>query len=174
MRERFSSLFSGIQDWWQAREPRERVLIGVLLPIILIIVLYLYIWQPLAQSVDAAQAKHDRYLQLAPQLIQMSARLSALQQAGFSPTSNTQNPSELLRNLLTQNQLNTPSNQMTLQVNDNEISVQINDAPFDKLLSVLSGVENAGLIIDSFDATRTGAGVVNARVSIQTPTSTSS
>ncbi len=152
-------------------QPRERVVVAVGIVVVAITLVYLILWEPLANArTRQAQALADQRA-LAERLETIGA---ALQKARASGIGAIQGREQSLLTLIDQQgkspELGKPPSRMQPE-GDNEVKLWFEDVPFDALVRWMMNLEtrNGVQIVGAELERRAGAGLVNARLTVTRP-----
>jgi type II secretory pathway component PulM len=155
-------------EWLSEREPREILLLKIVTPLVVLFLLYSFAWTPMLQLISSPSGSDNQQIeQNWPQILSLTARLQALNNAGFD-LRNMQKPTK--ENILAQFKsagLANTSNQIKFDYDDNGATVSIKSASFDHLLQVLNKIHlRNGLQVTQFSAKRTGPGLANVNFTL--------
>lgn len=126
-----------LQRFWQARQPRERIILGLGGGILLIALVYAEIWHPIATALTQLQHSVPA-LRSAAQQLQIDARQAKTLKTQ-NPVSNASNDiGDLLRQSASNHQLNITNLQ---QNNDGHWQLQIAAADFQSLITWLAELQ---------------------------------
>lgn len=148
-----------VMMWWEARAPRERLLLAVLLIVLAVWLIVVAVWQPLQsarQHLGDQIARHDR-------------ALSVLQSQPVTAAPETVTDGRPLANVITDS---VGAFQLTirrLEPEGSRVRVVLEDAPFDAVILWLETVQrDQGLRVSEIEMTRRPApGVVNAVLALE-------
>ena len=158
----FEPLREKFGGWWDERNPRERIILKVAVPLCLIFLIYSFAWQPLMDSLDTASADNPQLEQNWPQILELAGRIQELSNAGYS-IQNMQRPTQaIILEKFKAAGLATTSNQFNLQYNQDGAIISIKAASFDHLLQVLERIHvQNGLVVSKFSAQHVGPGLAD-------------
>jgi type II secretory pathway component PulM len=161
--ESIAPLRDHLDSWLSERNPREILILKIFVPSLVLFLLYSFAWGPIMQVLTSSDNTNSQQLeQNWPQILSLTARVQALNNAGFN-IENMQKPTK--ENILTQLKsagLATTSNQLKFSFDDSGATVSIKAASFDKLLQVLGHIhQRNGLQVTHFSAKRAGPGLVD-------------
>lgn len=148
---------------WQALEQRERRLLSVLGVFLLLVFLWLGVWQPVQQSVENAERRLDAQRNTLALVERHTQRIHAAREQQGS------GPSEVISSAQLSGYLNTLTQQLELEVTriqpQNESRVMVfNEANFDAVIDMVAQLVSRGVIIEHLDISETNdAGVVRVR-----------
>ncbi|WP_217475533.1 type II secretion system protein M [Stutzerimonas stutzeri] len=148
---------------WQRLQPRERLSLTLLGAFLLVVLLYLLLWQPAQQRARDARAAFQQERQLYGYLEQnteLARQMSRNQSVSLAP--------EQLQGLVTQS-----AQQRGLVIesfdigNDGSLQVALPGASYATLLSWFDELQAAGASLAEVSISRVGEGLVDARVSFR-------
>lgn len=148
---------------WQRLQPRERLSLTLLGAFLLVVLLYVLLWQPAQQRARDAQAYFQQERELHAYLEQNTEL--ARQMSRSNPVSLA---SEQLQGLVTQT---AQQNGLTIESfdfgNDGSLQVTLPGAPYGTLLRWFDELQAAGATLAEVSISQAGEGVVDARVSFR-------
>ena len=156
---------------YQELQPRERVMVAVGAVVVLITLIYLVFWEPLANARAKQQAALTDERALAERLETIGA---AVQKARASGVGAIQGRDQSLLTLIDQQgrapELGKPPSRMQPE-GENEVKVWFEDVSFDALVRWMAQLEtrNGVKIVGAEIERRAGAGLVNARLTVTRP-----
>ena len=137
-----------MKDWFEALEPRERVMVSIAGAFIVFAVYWFAIWQPLARGTDDLEARIGDWRVAIAELAPLRGRL---EQGGSQPVQAGRNQSlvVIVDNTLRERQLYS-SLQRSQPTNTNGIRVEFSDIAFDDLVLWLGELASQfGLYVQS-------------------------
>lgn len=145
--------------WWQARAPRERLLLNVLMVLVAVWLAFLTIWQPL-------QAARGR---LGDQIARHERALSVLQSQPVVAATVSAPDDRPLNVVITETAAAFQLTIRRLEPDGPRISVVLDEAPFDAVMLWLeAAARDHGLRVTELELTRRPApGVVNATLALE-------
>ena len=155
-----------MREWWLERTPREQTLLGAGLAVLLFLLVYLAVWEPLQRNLQTSQAQVE---QLQADLAWMQA--AAARRPGAQSTSSPAT-GESLASLIEQSVRRAELADRVKRIearSREDVQIVFEAAPFDDLLLWLEALarQNAVRVAQaSVDATPQ-AGLVNARLVLQ-------
>lgn len=148
---------------WQRLQPRERLSLTLLGAFLLVVLLYVLLWQPAQQHARDAQAYFQQERELHAYLEQNTEL--ARQMSRSNPVSLA---SEQLQGLVTQT---AQQNGLTIESfdfgNDGSLQVTLPGAPYGTLLRWFDELQAAGATLAEVSISQAGEGIVDARVSFR-------
>lgn len=148
---------------WQRLQPRERLSLTLLGAFLLVVLLYVLLWQPAQQRARDAQAYFQQERELHAYLEQNTEL--ARQMSRSNPVSLA---SEQLQGLVTQT---AQQNGLTIESfdfgNDGSLQVTLPAAPYGTLLRWFDELQAAGATLAEVSISQAGEGIVDARVSFR-------
>ena len=145
--------------WWEARVPRERLLLSVLMVVLGIWLIFAAIWQPLQSA----------RLRLGDQIARQDRALSVLQSQPAAVETETVPDDRPLANVITDSVAAFQLTIRRLEPEGPRVRVVLEDAPFDAVILWLDAVQrDQGLRVSEIELTRRPApGVVNAVLALE-------
>lgn len=160
-----------MKNWYNSLNPRERNLVfyGSIISIVLII--GLFIVQPLIEKNQALNKVIASQKASLKNMHKQSLQVKQLQQQGTSKTntSSNQSPQQKIETALQTMRLKTALERMQSQ-GSNGVRIILKDANADRTMRLLSDLENKhGLLIDSLTVNTNNkeAGLIDARITIK-------
>ena len=145
--------------WWEARVPRERWLLSVLMVVLGIWLIFAAVWQPLQSA----------RLRLGDQISRQDRALSVLQSQPAAVETETVSDDRPLANVITDSVAAFQLTIRRLEPEGPRVRVVLEDAPFDAVILWLDAVQrDRGLRVSEIEITRRPApGVVNAVLALE-------
>ncbi len=145
--------------WWEARVPRERLLLMVLMVVLGIWLIFAAIWQPLQSA----------RLRLGDQVARQDRALSVLKSQPVQVETETVPDDRPLANVITDSVAAFQLTIRRLEPEGPRVRVVLEDAPFDAVILWLDAVQrDRGLRVSEIEITRRPApGVVNAVLALE-------
>ena len=151
-------------SWWNNLNQRERLLIGLGIPLLLVVMFYLYMWQPLSRELS----------QLRLRVPENNATLAWMnhQLAGFENSSSSSQSSGQGQPLLTVIErvaINTKVKDAIQRVqpgNDGSVEIWFQEAVADQLFLWIDQLSGSQVAVVSATITRATPGLVSARVKV--------
>ncbi len=153
-----------MKTWFMQLNQREQLSVTVMVVAVVLCLLYLFLWKPLATQRAALALQNTATAESLGRVDAMASEYKQLRKSGAKASSNRN-----LTTLINQSTAQSSLSVSRLQPNaKGEIQVRLENAAFDKLLSWLHRVEfREGLLVREVSVTQTGnAGRVNATVRI--------
>lgn len=148
---------------WQRLQPRERLSLTLLGAFLLVVLLYMLLWQPAQQRARDAQAYFQQERELHAYLEQnteLARQMSRTNPVSLAP--------EQLQGLVTQT---AQQNGLTIESfdfdNDGSLQVTLPGAPYGTLLRWFDELQAAGATLAEVSISQAGEGIVDARVSFR-------
>lgn len=135
-----------ILTWFNQYNPREQLIILLGAACLLLYVLYLSVWRPLAEQQQQLQLQNQRAQETLVNVKVLADQYKQLQQTGAtSQSSENLNLSQIVDRSVASNQLSMKRYQPAA---DGDAQIRFENMPFDNLLSWLDQMENRyGLLI---------------------------
>lgn len=148
---------------WQRLQPRERLSLTLLGAFLLVVLLYMLLWQPAQQRARDAQAYFQQERELHAYLEQnteLARQMSRSNPVSLAP--------EQLQGFVTQT---AQQNGLTIESfdfgNDGSLQVTLPGAPYGTLLRWFDELQAAGATLAEVSISQAGEGIVDARVSFR-------
>ena len=144
-----------MKNWWQNLTLRERLFVGVGGVVLLLLLFYFLLWQPLAQSVASEQNSLTTKQNNIRWITAAAARVSALQNAGFHVAVGHQPILKVVNQTLTSAKLNYYLKQAPLP-KAHEVDLAFVGVPFGNLMTWLRQIWlQQGIVVQSLKVIRT-------------------
>lgn len=128
--------FASASEFWQARNPRERMMLASLAALLILAVFYLFLVEP-------ALAGREQLSRSVPQLRQQVAEMQTLaKQASSLPPPSQRTRAPLARESLATTLANHGLNAQNLNVSGEIVRLQVSDAAFSNLTNWLGSVRS--------------------------------
>ena len=157
-----------IREYLQQRTPRERVLLLTMAALVILLLLYSLIIEPLVQSRAELTDVVERNRQIYTSIRAAAAEARALRRGNVGASSSRGQEAQGLIGQIEQSarQKGLADNLKRIQpTGKSEIGIWFEQSRFETLLGWLAEMEHQyGIEVKSLEIERTGAGIVNARV----------
>ncbi len=150
--------------WWRNLNQRERMLVSFGVPVLLVIMFYLYLWQPVAEDIDRLRRKVPENNAT---LAWMNHQLSSFNK--LSATQKSSSTSQPLLTVIEQVAIRTNVKDAIQRVqpgNDGSVEIWFQEATADKLFSWVDQLANNRIAVLSATITRATPGLVSARIKV--------
>lgn len=155
--------------WWRNLSSRERLLVGLILPLVAAVLFYLYLWQPTYSEVKRLRLSVP---EKNATLAWMRHRLSSAG-SGVQTATSGQSDGPILT-VLEQLAISAgvkPAIQRVQPGNDGSVEVWYQEVVADQLFRWIDQLASAGISVQTATITRLTPGLVSARVKVQRPDS---
>ena len=148
-----------VLDWWEARAPRERVLLTILLGVVTLWLAIVAVWQPLQSA----------RVRLGDQIVRYERALAVLQSQPAVAAPVTAPDNRPLNVVITETAAAFQLTIRRLEPEGARVRVVLDEAPFDAVILWLDAVQrDQGLRVTEVEMTRRPApGVVNAMLTLE-------
>lgn len=150
--------------WWRNLNQRERMLVGLGVPVLMVIMFYLYLWQPVAEDIDRLRIKVPENNAT---LAWMNHQLSSIDKSSASQESST--TGQPLLTVIEQVAIRTKVKDAIQRVqpgNDGSVEIWFQEAAADQLFSWIDQLANNKIAVLSATITRATPGLVSARIKV--------
>ena len=164
-----------MKQWWQNLTLRERLIVGVGGVLAVLIIFYVFFWQPLSDDVSNLQQQLTSKQNNVRWIASASARIQALQTSGFRVSLGHTPVLKVVNQTLSSAKLNYYLKQAPLPQGHN-VQVVLVNAPFDAMMSWLRRMWlQQGIVVQHIKVVRTTTlGTINAEVLLGRSTTTAS
>ena len=146
---------SAIEPHWSKLEQRERVLVSGLVAVVMIALLYLIFWRPIAVGIDERKEQITAQEQLLQLVREQAGELQALQQqGGRTPTTSS---SGSLSQRVTQAASRAAIEITRMQPQGDDLLVVMNEVDFNQLINMLADLQaRHGVVVVALDIATAG------------------
>jgi general secretion pathway protein M len=152
-----------MQQWFNQLKRQEQLLLIALAAVLVIYLIVVLIWRPMATSVDSLRLQNEQSQQSLQQVKQLAAEYKLLEQSGTSRSSSKPNLTRLIDGTVKKHQLKMSRFQPS---SSGDVQVRFENAGYNNILAWLNELENShGVLIKDLSITLgAGSGVVNVSV----------
>ncbi len=151
-------------NWWNNLNQREKLLIGFGVPLLLVVVFYLYMWQPVSKELSQLRLKVPENTAT---LAWMNHQLAGLKQSSASKPSQNQN--QPLLTVIEQVAIRSRVKDAIQRVqpgNDGSVEIWFQEAVADQLFNWIEQLSGNEVSVLSATITRATPGLVSARIKV--------
>ena len=151
-------------SWWKNLNQRERLLVGLGIPLLLVVMFYLYMWQPLSKDLSQLRIKVPENNAT---LAWMNYQLKSFKSSSIASQSSTQR--QPLLTVIERIAINTKIKDAIQRVqpgNDGSVEIWFQDAVADQLFLWIDQLSGSQVAVVSATITRATPGLVSARVKV--------
>lgn len=150
--------------WWKNLNQRERLLMGLGIPLLLVVIFYLYMWQPLSKDLSQLRIKVPENNAT---LAWMNYQLKSFKNSSSASRSSGQK--QPLLTVIERIAINTKVKDAIQRVqpgNDGSVEIWFQDAVADQLFLWIDQLSGSQVAVVSATITRATPGLVSARVKV--------
>ncbi|TGG95641.1 type II secretion system protein M [Natronospirillum operosum] len=156
-----NALMESLRARWQAYSTREKIVWAGLAAALLVVLLWLYVWQPLADRRAQAQAELAQAEQALAYLQRAAPQLRVQNLAGDDGASPVQSMTNLISRTAAQQSVDLTRFE---QSGNDGLRLWLDNQPFDRVLLWLADLESQGLTVDQLTLSQgNSTGQVNLR-----------
>jgi general secretion pathway protein M len=157
------------QQWWNARQPREKQILLVGAAFVVLFLFYGAIWKPIDKARHRAELDLEQSRVLANRLEAVAGDVEHNRGAGGAAATRSLPLLSAVDQASKRPELGKAYDRIEPE-GEREVKVWFSDVPFDALLAWLDVVQTQyGIVVSSAELERKGDGVVNARLSMVRP-----
>lgn len=150
--------------WWTSLNYREKLLVGIGVPFLLVVMFYLYMWAPLSKELSQLRL---RVPENNATLAWMNHQLAGLKQSSVSTQSQNQN--QPLLTVIEQAAIKAKVKDAIQRVqpgNDGSVEIWFQEAVADQLFNWIEQLSSSKVSVLSATITRATPGLVSARIKV--------
>jgi general secretion pathway protein M len=156
--------FQSLSDFWQARNPRERLILRLALALVVLALIYLVLIEPALNA-------RDQLSRQVPQLRQQVAQMQSLakEAASLPAASAPQTPSPLSQESVATSLASHGLKPQNLNVSADTVRLQVSDASFSSLMSWLGTARSTAMleVAEANIVAQSQSGRVNATLTLR-------
>lgn len=150
--------------WWTSLNHREKLLVGFGVPLLLVVIFYLYMWTPVSKELSQLRLKVPENNAT---LAWMNHQLASLKQSSVSNQSQNQN--QPLLTVIEQAAIKAKVKDAIQRVqpgNDGSVEIWFQEAVADQLFNWIEQLSSSKVSVLSATITRATPGLVSARIKV--------